>query len=497
MIGLSKTYIPFRLLAPIFYRISAFLSPPIPPELRGKIEIIIKNAGNKAGQAAKEDIKMKKLFVWMLILFCAIGLSGCKKETTLSPDAPVTLTMWHVYGEQADSPMNRLVDQFNETVGKEKGIIIDVTVVTNSTMLGPQLLDAHANKPGAPKMPDLFSCQPGVTKMIGVENVLDWKDYFSEEELSSFVDVFIEEGIVEDHLTVFPASKSSFALFINGSQFERFSVDTGVSYEDLADWDGFFDAAAQYYEWSGGKSFCALDYLLHNMELDALAQGGELYASDGWYDFENPALRESWMKFARSLVQGHISLSAPYSSTQLTTGEVLSGIGSTAGILYYNDTVTYPDNTSEPTNLRILPLPKTKGATGMMPLTGIGISAYKTTEQKAEAASVFLHWFTENQRNLEFVTETGYIPINNGSFDEIDSYPFSSESYKELYSTIKTMKETYTPVPLTTHGNFYSKAIPLYEELRQLLPSLHQRAQQGEDIDALAEETWNLFRSVQ
>lgn len=497
MIGLSKTYIPFRLLAPIFYRISAFLSPPIPPELRGKIEIIIKNAGNKAGQAAKEDIKMKKLFVWMLILFCAIGLSGCKKETTLSPDAPVTLTMWHVYGEQADSPMNRLVDQFNETVGKEKGIIIDVTVVTNSTMLGPQLLDAHANKPGAPKMPDLFSCQPGVTKMIGVENVLDWKDYFSEEELSSFVDVFIEEGIVEDHLTVFPASKSSFALFINGSQFERFSADTGVSYEDLADWDGFFDAAAQYYEWSGGKSFCALDYLLHNMELDALVQGGELYASDGWYDFENPALRESWMKFARSLVQGHISLSAPYSSTQLTTGEVLSGIGSTAGILYYNDTVTYPDNTSEPTNLRILPLPKTKGATGMMPLTGIGISAYKTTEQKAEAASVFLHWFTENQRNLEFVTETGYIPINNGSFDEIDSYPFSSESYKELYSTIKTMKETYTPVPLTTHGNFYSKAIPLYEELRQLLPSLHQRAQQGEDIDALAEETWNLFRSVQ
>lgn len=440
---------------------------------------------------------MKKLFVWMLILFSAIGLSGCKKETTLSPDAPVTLTMWHVYGEQTDSPMNRLVDQFNETVGKEKGIIIDVTVVTNSTMLGPQLLDAHANKPGAPKMPDLFSCQPGVTKMIGVENVLDWKDYFSEEELSRFVDVFIEEGMVEDHLTVFPASKSSFALFINGSQFDRFSADTGVSYEDLADWDGFFDAAAQYYEWSGGKSFCALDYLLHNMELDALVQGGELYASDGWYDFENPALRESWMKFARSLVQGHISLSAPYSSTQLTTGEVLSGIGSTAGILYYNDTVTYPDNTSEPTNLRILPLPKTKGATGMMPLTGIGISAYKTTEQKAEAASVFLHWFTENQRNLEFVTETGYIPINNGSFDEIDSYPFSSESYKELYSTIKTMKETYTPVPLTTHGNFYSKAIPLYEELRQLLPSLHQRAQQGEDIDALAEETWNLFRSVQ
>ena len=38
---------------------------------------------------------MKKLFACALILLLAAGLSGCQKETTLSPDAPVTLTMWH------------------------------------------------------------------------------------------------------------------------------------------------------------------------------------------------------------------------------------------------------------------------------------------------------------------------------------------------------------------------------------------------------------------
>ena len=440
---------------------------------------------------------MKKILVWMLMLLCTSALGGCKSETTLSPAAPVTLTMWHVYGEQADSPMNRLVDQFNETVGKETGIIIDVTVVTNSVRLGPQLLDAHANKPGAPTMPDLFSSFPGIVKQMGVEHVLDWQDYFSDEELSHFVKEFIADGVVEDHLAVFPVSKSSYALFINGSQFDRFSAETGVSFSDLADWDGFFDAAAQYYEWSGGKSFCAFDYLLHNMELDALTQGGSLYTSNGWYDFENPALRESWMEFARPLVQGHISLSDPYASTQLTTGEALTGIGSTAGILYFNDTVTYPDNTSEPINLRVLPLPKTEGAPGMMPVTGVGLSAYRTTEQKAEAASVFLHWFTENQRNLDFVVETGYMPVNNGAFDAIDGYSFPSESYQELYAAIKTMRDTYTPFVQTADDDFYDKANALYEDLRQMQPSWHQRAQQGERIDALAEETWDLFRSVQ
>ena len=440
---------------------------------------------------------MKKFLVWMLTLFCLVSLTGCQSETALSPDAPVTLTMWHVYGEQADSPMNRLVDQFNETVGKENGIIIDVTVVTNSVQLGPQLLDAHANKPGAPAMPDLFSCFPGIIKQMGVENVLDWKECFSEEELSYFVDEFVEDGMVEDRLAVFPVSKSSNALFINGSQFDRFSAETGVSCRDLADWDGFFDAAARYYEWSGGKSFCALDYLLHNMELDALARGGKLYAEDGWYDFENPSLREAWMLFARPLAAGHISLSDPYASTQLTTGEALSGIGSTAGILYFNDTVTYPDNTSEPTNLRVLPLPKTKGHEGIMPVSGAGLSAYRTTEQKAKAASIFLHWFTENQRNLEFVVETGYMPVNDGAFDAIDNYPFPSVSYQELYEAIQTMRDTYTPFVQTSDSNFYPRANALYEELRQRLPSWRERVQQGEDAGTLAEESWELFCSAQ
>ena len=33
------------------------------------------------------------------------------------------------------------------------------------------------------------------------------------------------------------------------------------------------------------------------------------------------------------------------------TGETLAGLGSPAAILYYNDFVTYPDNTTEPTDL--------------------------------------------------------------------------------------------------------------------------------------------------
>ncbi len=441
---------------------------------------------------------MKKLFfIGIFALLCMVGLCGCEKKTTLSPDSPVTLSIWHVYGEQADSPMNRLIDQFNETVGKEKGIILDVTVVTNSSVLGTQLLDAYANKPGSPSMPDLFSSAPSIVEKIGVEHVLDWQDYFSEEELSEFVEEFIQDGMVEDHLAVFPVSKSSFALFLNGAQFDRFSAETGVTCSDLSDWEGFFDAAARYYEWSGGKSFCSFDYLVRTIDLDAMARSDDLYTANGWYNLDNPVIRDSWMRFIRPLVLGHISLSDPYSSTNLTTGEALTGIGSTAGILYFNDTVTYPDNTSEPTNLRVLPLPKSAGAKGIMPVTGVGLSAYRTTEQKAEAAAVFLHWFTEKQRNLEFVVETGYMPVNNGAFDAIEGYPFPNKSYEELYMAIKTMRETYTPVILSTQNGIHERENALLEKLRQKQFSWQQRARQGESADGLAEESWDLFCAVQ
>ena len=47
--------------------------------------------------------------------------------------------MWHVYGEQANSPMNDFVEKFNATVGKEKGIVIDVTLMSNAAQIGKTL----------------------------------------------------------------------------------------------------------------------------------------------------------------------------------------------------------------------------------------------------------------------------------------------------------------------------------------------------------------------
>jgi len=440
---------------------------------------------------------MKRIFSIIIALLLLCSFTGCTEKSELDPDDPTTLTMWHVYGEQADSPMNRLVDEFNATLGQEKGIIVTVTNMTSTSKIGAQLQDAVSDAPDAPEMPDLFSTHTATAAALGEENLLDWNTYFSEDELAGFVPEFLADGMMGEKLVVFPLSKSTYALFINGSQFDRFSADTGISYEDLGTWEGFFDAAAKYYEWSGGKPFCAFDYLIRHIEFDVMSKGNEpIYTENGWYDTEDASLKDSWMKFARPLAQRHIVVSDEYSNTQVMTGDTLCGIGSTAGIIYYNNTVTYPDNTSEPMNLKVLPLPKTGDGEQFMPMTGVGLSSYPTTEKKAEAASVFVHWLTEGQRNLDFVVETGYMPVNNDAFGAIDSYDFRDEGYKSLFDAIKTMREGYTPVVRPTLDGYYDKVDALYAGLRQMSYELRTRFDNGEDIDTLTAQTWELFCSI-
>ena len=441
---------------------------------------------------------MKKTMALILtVIFSLAAITGCS-DSKLKKDDPVTLTMWHVYGEQADSPMNRLVDEFNETVGKEKGIIIDVTMMSNAVEIGNKLLESQKGSVGAVPMPDLFSGHKGNAAELGVENLIDWKDYFTDEELKNYIPEFISDGTIDDKLPVFPVSKSTHLLFISGSLFDRFSADTGITYDDLDTWDGFFDAAQKYYEWSGGKPFCALDYPLRSMELNAMEKGADnFYTSDGWYDFDNEIFHECWNEFSSALAKGYVVMSDLYSNTQVMTGEVAAGIGSSASILYYNDTITYPNNISEPMNLQVMPIPKAKGKDLIVTQAGVGLCAYKTTDQKAEAAAEFVRWLTDSDRNLKFCADTGYMPVNKGSFEKINNFSFKNEAYKNLYAALDYINKNAVAVSEPSFNGYYNKVHTFYDDLRQAQKTMPERYRNGESADTLTAEIWEIFKNIQ
>lgn len=137
---------------------------------------------------------MRRMVGIILSLALACGLllgAGCVRSQS---NQPTTITIWHVYGGQTDSPLNDLIDVFNNTVGVEEGIQVEVAMVSDNKNIHNGIIAAAAGEPGSPKLPDMFVSYPKTVLALPDQSILvDYRDYFTEDELAAFVPAFLEE----------------------------------------------------------------------------------------------------------------------------------------------------------------------------------------------------------------------------------------------------------------------------------------------------------------
>ena len=79
----------------------------------------------------------------LLVLALLLGCAGCGGGRE-----PVTVTIWHVYGGETESPLNDLIDTFNDTVGREQNIRVQVGSVTNTNTIHEAVLASAYGEPG-------------------------------------------------------------------------------------------------------------------------------------------------------------------------------------------------------------------------------------------------------------------------------------------------------------------------------------------------------------
>ena len=383
------------------------------------------------------------LFLFLLVIAACLLFEYF--DSPLAPRKPVTLTMWHVYGSQTGSPMNDLVERFNRTVGKEQGITVNVTSVSNSSAIHDALIDSARRVPGSGELPDLFTCYPKTLLAMGSDLVMDWNGWFSEAERGEYVPRFLEEGRIDGKQLAFPIAKSTDVLFVNATIFDRFAGDTGGSYEDLASWEGFFRVSRLYHAWSGGKPFFMYSSWLHYAMLNTASFGESLFR-DGKINWGD-TFRRVWEPLAEAGVAGEICLLKGYATTAMMTGAVVCGLESTASIMYYKDTVTFPDNTSLPLRLKVLPMPVFEDGKPFAVQRGVSLCALRSTPEKEQAAYVFCKWITEEETNLGFVISAGYLPVKTEAYQRLldgKRPAFPDESYRSLYEAVGVLHAGYT-----------------------------------------------------
>ena len=168
----------------------------------------------------------------LLCLVLALILTGCAGKSPLDPKDPVSLTVWHYYNGSQQAAFDALVEEFNDSVGRERGIYVQGYSQGSVSDLESAVRDAIGGKVGAEAMPDIFSSYADTAYEVEQAGALaDLSAYLGGEELEQYVDSYIEEGRIasDGTLRIFPTAKSTEIMMLNKTDWDAFSDATGAS----------------------------------------------------------------------------------------------------------------------------------------------------------------------------------------------------------------------------------------------------------------------------
>ena len=454
-------------------------------------------------------MRYARVLLCLSVMVLCILSAGCAGEQ-VTAGAPITLTIWHVYGEQTDSPLNDLIDEFNRTEGEEKGIRIEVTSVSNTNVIHEAVLAAESGQPGAGKLPDLFVSYPKTVIAMQDSSILvDYRDYLTKEELSAFIPSFLAEGMIDGRQVILPVAKSTEILYINKTAYDAFAGATGAKMEELSTWEGLYRQAEQYYRWTDagtpdipddGKAFFVHDYHFDYFQVGVESLGEDFFDGDSLAF--GPAFREAFAPYARAAISGGVWLGDGYATEPLRTGDAIVSVASSASVLYYSDVVTHEDNTSEKIELTAMPCPVFADGEKLVMQRGAGLCLVKSDREREEAAITFLKWLTDPSRNVDFVTKTGYIPVKAESFQYLGRAidDLTDPKYVAMYKALlKTQKEFsyYTMPQIDTYLSLEEGFEKNIREVMRDAGGKYRSVKTDSAVpDQLVEESYRTFRSV-
>lgn len=404
----------------------------------------------------------------MMITSLFVACKGSKKEEAktvkLDPDNPVTLKIWHYYNGTQQATFDKLLEKFNTTVGKEKGIYVEGYGHGSVADLEKSITSSVNEEVGAEDMPDIFSTYADTAYSIEKKGKLaDLSAYFTKKELSKYVDSYIKEGYLKNDkgLYLLPVAKSTEVLLLNKTDWEPFAKATKTSLEELKTTEGITKVAKKYYEWTDaktpnikndGKAFYGRDSMSNYFVIGMKQMGEEIFSvKDGkvTVNTNKKALKRLWENYYVPYVSGYFASYGRFRSDDVKTGNILAYTGSTSSAFYFPDQVE-GENSSHKIDYEVLEAPVMKGGKNYKVQQGAGMAVTKSDDEHEYAATVFLKWFSKKEQNLEFVCESSYMPVlkeanNMKSVDQAvkeDKLKIDDKTYDCLKNTLNNFDQT-------------------------------------------------------
>lgn len=386
---------------------------------------------------------------WVALITAAAAVpgifAGCGGKSP-SDGEPVSIEIWHYYNGSLQNSFDKMIENFNNTVGAENNITVSAHSQGSIADLETAVLNSAQKQVGSSELPDIFASYADTAfevKKMGILAELD--AYFSPEEQADYIDSYIEEGRIGSggELYIFPIAKCTETFMLNKTEWDAFAEATGASADDMRTMEGITDTARRYYEWTDsltpdvpndGKAFYGRDALANMFIIGSKQLGHEMFRVENGslsVDVDESAMRKIWDNYYVPYISGYFRADGKYRSDDVKVGNIISLIGSTSSAVYFPEEVT-DSSGSHAIEAEILPMPVFEGGQAVSVQQGAGMVVTKSTPEEEAAAVMFLKWFTEPENNIAFSAESGYLPVKKQAND----YDYYMETAQKLGLTV-------------------------------------------------------------
>lgn len=437
----------------------------------------------------RRESHMKKTGLLRLLtaLLALVLLTGCgsklPKGVEFDPKNPVFLRLWHYYNGPQKQALDEMIAEFNDTVGNERGIVVEAFSHGSVADLTDQVLAAAEKKVGSEEIPEIFAAYADTAQQIDqIGLVADLAQYMTKKELAEYVPGYVTEGElgVQGSFKIFPVAKSTEIMVLNKTDWEPFATATGATLESLSTMEELVRVAKSYYEWTDaktpapddGKAFWGRDAMANYFIVGCKQLGMEIFdVQDGTVTLhtDQAILRRLWDNYYVPSINGWFGAYGRFRSDDAKTGDILALVGSSSGVAYFPDRVTVSDTESYPIESLILPAPILAGGEKVAVQQGAGMVVTKSDATHEYAASVFLKWFTETERNIRFSVATGYLPVKIEAND-LTNIQAAAQTMQEDSTTAKMMSAIPVSIDTVKGCELYTnQAFPGGNQARKVL----------------------------
>jgi multiple sugar transport system substrate-binding protein len=355
----------------------------------------------------------------LLLLLAACGNNGNTTETTtsssqgvewkenlLNPDEPtkVTFYSYSLGVAQMKSGVEKLINNFNATIGAEKGIIVEGVV-------DPDYTKARTDIQAGLQVDMIQQTFPGLDGARNDLGVVAFEDAFPQKELDSHFkgipDSALQLGVIDNKMYGMAFTFSTPILYVNGSILEKAGLDPKVAPKD---WEELYKMAKTIKEKTGIYGLALSPTNSTGWVSDSIlySGGSEVLNADRnavVFDNENAiSALETWKKFYTEdaaiggkdgdAVQAFLAGNA---AMHIQSTSLYSAIKATAE--------------KDGWDLYGYAMPGFNGQESIPTNSGSAIAVRPDSEQKAQATWEFIKYITGDEGYTTITKDIGYLPL--------------------------------------------------------------------------------------